>query len=185
MENVKFSVDTSTGEETLLNTNFTQLYDNSAQLMIQIADNPTAMKLFWWLISHMDRRNALVVSQKTLAEVLECTDRTIRTAVADLKSKKVLTVLKSGSSNVYIINSNVAWKGEALDKKYAQFEATVYLSSSEQEPEYRTHLMGHAEKQKKASRPHKISAVVAAQIAFCFAESAYSIFQLVSINTQS
>lgn len=179
MENVKLTVDPSTGEEILLNTDFTQLYDNSAQLMIQIADNPTAMKLFWWLISHMDRRNALVVSQKTLAEVLECTDRTIRTAITDLKSKKVLTILKSGSSNVYVINSNIAWKGEATDKKYAQFEATVYLSSSEQEPEYRTHLVGHAEKQKKAGRPRKISTAIAAQIAFCFAGSAYSISQLI------
>lgn len=152
MNNVTKRTDYTTGEEITLNTDFTQLYDNSAGLMIKLADNPTAMKLFWWIISHMDRKNALVVSQSALAEQLECTDRTIRNALADLKLKKVLTILKSGNTNVYCVNANIAWKGNADDKKYAQFEATVFLSASEQEKQYKTKLIGHAVPKKPSPR---------------------------------
>ncbi len=152
MNNVTKRTDFATGEEITLNTDFTQLYDNSAGLMIQLADNPTAMKLFWWIISHMDRKNALVVSQSTLAEQLKCTDRTIRNALADLKLKEVVTILKSGNTNIYCINANIAWKGNADDKKYAQFEATVFLSESEQEKQYKTSLVGHAVPKKPSPR---------------------------------
>lgn len=152
MNNVTKRIDYVTGEEVTLNNDFTQLYDNSAGLMIQLADNPTAMKLFWWIISHMDRKNALVVSQSALAEQLGCTDRTIRNALSDLKLKNVLTILKSGNTNIYCINANIAWKGNADDKRYAQFEATVFLSASEQEKQYQTKMVGHAVEKKPSTR---------------------------------
>jgi len=152
MGNVKDRVDFETGEVETVNTDFTQLYDKSAALMIQIAENPTAMKLFWWLISHMDKRNAIVVSQPTLAEELRCTVRTVQTAVADLRKHKVMTILKSGNTNIYVVNAEVAWKDSAENKKYAQFDAAVYISSSEQEEQYQTHLVGHAVKKKASSR---------------------------------
>ena len=152
MKNVTDRINFQTGEVETVNTGFTQVYDKTASLMIQIADNPTAMKMFWWLISHMDKRNAIVVSQSTLAEVLNCTERTIRNAIADLKDKKVLTILKVGNANAYVINADIAWKDTAESKKHAQFDATVYVSSSEQEEQYRTQLVGHALKKEPSAR---------------------------------
>ena len=152
MGNIKDRVDFETGEVETVNTDFTQLYDKSAALMIQIAENPTAMKLFWWLISHMDKRNAIVVSQPTLAEELRCTVRTVQTAVADLRKHKVMTILKSGNTNIYVVNAEIAWKDSAENKKHAQFDAAVYISSSEQEEQYQTRLVGHAVKKKPSSR---------------------------------
>ena len=155
MGNVTERIDFGTGEVETVNTDFTQLYDNSAKLMMQIADNPTAMKLFWWLISHMDKRNAIVVSQPTLAEELNCTVRTIQTAVADLREHKVMKILKSGNTNIYVVNAEIAWKDSAESKKYAQFDATVYISSSEQENGYQTRLIGHAVEKKASSQKRK------------------------------
>lgn len=152
MRNVTDRINFETGEVETVNTGFTQVYDKTASLMIQIAENPTAMKMFWWLISHMDKRNAIVVSQATLAEALNCTERTIRNAIADLKDKKVLTILKVGSANAYVINAEIAWRDTAENKKHAQFDATVYVSSSEQEEQYRTQLVGHAVKKDPSPR---------------------------------
>jgi len=184
MKNVTDRINFQTGEVETVNTGFTQVYDKTASLMIQIAENPTAMKMFWWLISHMDKRNAIVVSQSTLAEVLNCTERTIRNAITDLKDKKVLTILKVGSANAYVINAEVAWKDTAENKKHAQFDATVYISSSEQEEQFRTQLMGHTVKKEPSTRSRQktLDTVVGlGGSATMLATSIFSLIQLLSL----
>ena len=57
-----------TGELEHLNDNFVQLYIDKLDLIIEMTgENPTAVKVFVWLLKHMDKRNALVVSQEALA----------------------------------------------------------------------------------------------------------------------
>ncbi|RZK64460.1 MAG: hypothetical protein EOO85_29730, partial [Pedobacter sp.] len=60
-----------TGEVETLNDNFVQLYmDNIDLISEMIGENPTAAKIFMWLVKRMDKRNALVVSQEALAEAM-------------------------------------------------------------------------------------------------------------------
>ena len=183
MRNVTDRLNFETAEVETVNSDFTQLYDKSAALMMQIAENPTAMKLFWWLISHMDKRNAMVVSQPTLAEELKCTVRTIQTAVADLRKHKVMTILKSGNTNIYVVNADIAWKDSAENKKNAQFDATVYLSSSEQETQYRTQLMGHAIKKEPSTRQRQRQLDKVVGIGGSAAMLAISIFSFAQLLT--
>ena len=47
-----------------------------------------------------------------MAAAMGIADRTAKTAVAALADARFIQILKSGKSNVYIINSQVAWQGE-------------------------------------------------------------------------
>ncbi len=65
----KIVLDENTGELEERNDNFAQFYIDKMPLIAEmIRENPRAATIFIWLIQHMDKRNALVVSQQALAE---------------------------------------------------------------------------------------------------------------------
>jgi biotin operon repressor len=157
MVHEKDKVDISTGEIKKVNANFFQIYKDNVDLLIEIGqNNKTALNIFLWIAKHMDDRNALVVSQETIAEQLKITTRTVRYAIANLKESKALTILKSGSTNIYALNSKIVWQDDAENKKYAHFTAKVYITEFEQEqPKIKTELFGHAIK-KQSKQPNRI-----------------------------
>lgn len=114
------------------NRNFIQLYRNHLDDITRLAgENYTAFKLFQLICKHMDGTNALAVSNVALSELLGITTRTVQRAVKYLKDNGWICVLKSGTSNVYIVNPDVAWTSYDNQKQYCRFQATVLLSSSE------------------------------------------------------
>jgi hypothetical protein len=138
--------DVDTGEQRFVNTGFSQIYDSSwPAFRTMLDENPSALKLFIWLIEKADKRNAILVSFSAIAKGMGMHTRTAQYAIAYLRSKKYITVLKSGNMNVYILNDRIVWKDTADKKdKYSQFSAEVYIVASEQEEPYRTQLIGHA-----------------------------------------
>ncbi len=144
-----------TGEVETVNDNFVQLYIDKLDLIIEMmSENPTATKVFTWLLKQMDKRNALVVSQSALAEALGLAVRTVQYSIVYLKEKKAVAILKSGNTNIYAVNAQIAWKSDASGKKYALFDAAVYIADSEQDkPLFDTQLIGHA----KPKAPKKSS----------------------------
>jgi hypothetical protein len=157
MAHEKEVIDYKTGEVETVNDNFVQLYIDKLDLIIEMTnENPTAVKVFTWLLKQMDKRNALVVSQPALAEALGVTTRTVQYSVAYLKQKKAVAVLKSGNTNIYAVNAQIAWKADAKGKKYALFDAAVYISDSEQDkPLFSTELVGFSVKKNRRGRPRK------------------------------
>ncbi len=147
-----------TGEVETVNDNFVQLYVDKLDLIIEMTgENKTAVQVFTWILKHMDKRNALVVSQVALAEVFGITERSIRYAIAFLKQRKALTVLKSGNTNIYAVNAQIAWKANANGKKYALFDAAVYIADSEQDkPLFDTQLVGHAKPRPPKKQRNKV-----------------------------
>ena len=93
--------------------------------------NYTAFKLFQLLCKHMDGYNALSVSNRTLQELLGYSKPTICSAVKYLKENGWIDVLKNGTSNVYVVNSDVAWTSYANQKQYCKFNGTFLLSGTE------------------------------------------------------
>ena len=146
-----------TGELEHLNDNFVQLYIDKLDLIIEMTgENPTAVKVFVWLLKHMDKRNALVVSQEALAEAMSMHRTTIFRCINYLKEKKAVDIVKSGSTNIYAVNAQIAWKSNANGKNFALFDAAVYIAESEQEgPLFSTDLVGHAVK-KPAKSPRSL-----------------------------
>jgi hypothetical protein len=96
----------------------------------------------------MDNRNALVVSQQAIAEALGLHKNTVYLAVKYLKERKALIVFRSSNTNIFAINAQIAWRDTADAKKFAHFDAKVYISESEQQDEqdkplFDTQLVGH------------------------------------------
>ena len=114
------------------NRDFIQLYRDHIDDVAKLArDNGKAYDLFMLLVKHMDGTNALAVSNIALSELLQLTTRTVQRAVKYLKDNGWVCVLKSGTSNVYIVNPDVAWTSYGNQKQYCKFQANVLLSSSE------------------------------------------------------
>jgi hypothetical protein len=149
-------LDALTGEIRNVNTNFVQFYEDNLNLILQMnIENHSAVNVLLWIVRRMDNRNALVASQQTIANALSLSRQTINASVAYLREKKALTVLKSGNTNVYAVNVQIVWKSTADNKRYAHFDAKVYISDFEQEEErqnVQTQLFGHAVKGKTVNK---------------------------------
>lgn len=152
MKHEKTVLDPITGEPKELNDNFVQFYLDNMDLIISInKHNSTAGTLFLWLVKHMDETNALVASQQAICEALGIHRNTVTNAANYLKQVKALDIKKTGTTNVYMINTEIAWKDSADKKQYAHFSAKVYMTKSEQS-QFKTELRGHAVKKKPSTR---------------------------------
>lgn len=100
--------------------------------------NPVAGSVIMVLINLMRKTdNVIMVSTKILEEKTGYKRVAISRALQYLESIHWIKIYKQGNSNVYCINSEVAWK-DSRDSKYkskyaeAVVQATVVLSESEQ-----------------------------------------------------
>ncbi len=100
-----------------------------------IGSHPKAAALMHVIVANVGRHNALVASQKNLARMVGCTDRTVRRALEVLEVGNWLEVRQigaNGTTNVYIVNDRVAWSGNRDGIRYSLFSAAVLVSDDEQ-----------------------------------------------------
>ena len=149
MVHEKDSISFETGEVKRVNANFVQLYDDNLDLiMLMTKDNPTALSVFLWVVKYMDNRNALVASQQAIADSLGLHKNTVYLAVKYLREMKALTVLRSSNTNIFALNAQIVWRDTADAKRFAHFDAKVYVTEFEQQEEenkplFDTQLVGH------------------------------------------
>jgi len=96
---------------------------------------PQAARLMHVLVARVGDHNAVVISQKALADLMGVTDRTIRTAVKVLQAANWLEVRQigdRGTINAYILNDRVVWTGPRDGIRHSLFSASVVVSSAEQ-----------------------------------------------------
>lgn len=94
-----------------------------------------ASRVMHLLLSRMEDHNAVVISQKTLADLLGVDVRTVRRAVAMLKEHRWIELRSigvRGTVNAYIVNDRVAWVGKREGIRYSLFSANVIISDHEQ-----------------------------------------------------
>lgn len=112
-----------------------------------IARKPRAAMLLHHLVAQMGQQNAVVVSQKTLAKLMGVTDRTVRSAIADLVAERWISVVKlngPGTVSAYVVNDRVAW-GQPRDQlRMSVFSAAVVADFEDQEEA----LLGHGDLRK-------------------------------------
>lgn len=94
-------------------------------------NNPKAFAIFMFIVEHMDYKNALMCSYQVLEDYFEVSKSTITRSIRFLKENGFIDVLKSGTSNVYIINSEVAWASWANQKEYSKFNGNILVSRKE------------------------------------------------------
>lgn len=119
-------------EKSRQNKNFVQFYrpflDEIAQLG---SDNPVALKIFMFISKHMDNNNALCVSVNALTEILGYSRQTIHKAIKYLKEQGWVCIIKSGTSNVYILNPDIVWTSYDGQKQYCKFSTNVIVTPQE------------------------------------------------------
>lgn len=114
--------------------NFYQVNKNYSQFLSScLKENPTALRILFFLFDNMDHYNAVVCSYVVFAEVLKISTRSVARSLKYLKDHGFIYIYKSGTSNVYVINNNLVWNSWGSNLKYCKFPANIVLSSSEQE----------------------------------------------------
>lgn len=94
-----------------------------------------ASRVMHLLLGRLGDHNAVVISQKALAGILKCDERTVRRAVAMLREHNWLETRQigdRGTVNAYIINDRVAWTGARDGIRYSLFSANVIVADNEQ-----------------------------------------------------
>lgn len=99
-------------------------------------ESPRASALMHLLVAKMGAQNAVVISQKLLAQMMGCHERTVRRAAAELAASNWIQIVQvgaAGSVNAYVVNSVVAW-GEKRENivRTAVFSAAIIASADEQ-----------------------------------------------------
>ena len=110
-------------------------HETWAALAIQ---SPRASALLHLLVARMGPQNAVVVSQKTLAKMLGCNERTIRNALTDLTAGNWVQVVRvngPGTVAAYVVNDRVAWGQPRADLHMSVFSATVIADAEDQTAE--------------------------------------------------
>lgn len=94
--------------------------------------HPTALIVLHFMISKLNRgANGIVISAPALARQIGISERTAKAATAVLRDTKFVQILKSGNTNIYIVNSKVAWAGNR-GMRYASFNAQLIIDEQEQ-----------------------------------------------------
>ncbi len=98
-----------------------------------MSKSPIAYRIFKFLINNMDSYNAVMCSYSVFQEQFGVSKPTITRAIKLLKEKQYIEVYKSGTSNVYAVNKEIAWSSWGNNFVHGKFGANIILSESEQE----------------------------------------------------
>ena len=98
-----------------------------------MAKSPIAYRIFKFLINNMDSYNAVMCSYNVLQEQFEISKPTVTRAIKLLREKQYIDVYKSGTSNIYAVNKQIAWNSWGTNYKHGKFGANIIISESEQE----------------------------------------------------
>jgi len=100
-----------------------------------IGKAPKAAQLMHLLTARVGDNNAVVVSQKTLQKLMQCSRPTVQRALNTLTQDKWIEIRQigeSGTVNAYVLNDRVAWIKNRNGLRYSLFSATVIASENEQ-----------------------------------------------------
>lgn len=121
-------------EKKKLPSDFVQLSRKAMkEIRILAETNKLSLKILMILAEKMNRQNAVVVSQKTLCQLVGKGRTSVYNAVKTLEDGRWLKILKIGTANAYIVNERVFWSDLTDKRRYAIFSANVIVSEDEQE----------------------------------------------------
>lgn len=102
-----------------------------------IRTSPKAAELLHLLVANMDKKAAVVVSQKILADMMKAHINTVKKSIAVLRDGNWIDVVRVGSErggvNAYLVNRRVAWADKRENQQFAWFDARIITSTAEQD----------------------------------------------------
>lgn len=95
--------------------------------------SPTGALVFSVIREHMGiGTNAVTISNNVLCEMLNVSRPTISRAIKFLKENRYVQIIKTGTTNTYVVNERIAFSGTPGQRK-AVFSASVVAHECEQE----------------------------------------------------
>ena len=95
--------------------------------------SPYAYCIMDFLASNMDKYNAVICSYKVMQERFGYSQATVKRSIQLLKQHKYIKVVRTGGANIYMINKHLYWNSWGTNYAYAEFDAKVIISASEQD----------------------------------------------------
>ena len=96
-------------------------------------ENRNASLLFSVIREHMQiGTNAVTISNEAISKILGVSKRTVIRASSFLKKHNYVQVVKTGTTNTYVVNEQVAFAGNA-GQRTAVFSSTVVAHETEQD----------------------------------------------------
>ncbi|GLY12977.1 replication/maintenance protein RepL [Pseudobacillus badius] len=122
------------------NANFVQLYrEHMPELRWLMSNHAFPSSLLFFILEHMDNRNALACSYAVFEDYFGKSRMTIYRAIKVLQENGFIDVLKMGTSNVYLVNQDLAWTDYNSNKKYSKYDGKILVSKKENKDyEYRS-----------------------------------------------
>lgn len=121
------------------NYNFIQLYrDHMPEIRWLMSNHAFASNLLFFILEHMDNRNALACSYAVFEDYFGKSKMTIYRGIKTLEENGFIDILKMGTSNVYLVNQDLAWTDKNTSKKFAKYDGKILVSKKENKDyEYR------------------------------------------------
>lgn len=97
--------------------------------------SPLAAQIMHLLAARVGEYNAVVISQKTLAQLAGASRRGVQNALKVLERERWLELRQigdRGTVNAHVINDRVVWSGPRDGLRYSLFSAVVVVSEEEQ-----------------------------------------------------
>ena len=114
------------------NNNFVMLFrEHMTEIRWLNKKNGNAANILYFILEHMDTKNALMCSYQVFMDYFELSKDTVRRCIKILYENGFLDVLKSGTSNVYIVNQEIAWTSWNNHKRYCKFNGNILISAKE------------------------------------------------------
>jgi hypothetical protein len=98
-------------------------------------NNTSAFALLEFFRQHMSPSNELIASYKAISFLTGWGSRTIERAVKALSDCSMISIEKSGTSNIYTINKDLCWEGQDIEKGFRVSRPNVIIIISEQSDE--------------------------------------------------
>lgn len=122
------------------NNNFVMMYrDYMPELRWLMKKSGIASSILNFIMEHMDYQNALICSYKVFEDYFDISTSTVQRAIKLLYNNGFIDIMKSGTSNVYIVNQEIAWTSWDNQKEYCLFNGNIIISKTENKDHtYRT-----------------------------------------------
>lgn len=119
-------------EEKRKNYNFIQLYrDHMPEMRWLMTNHQFASSILFFILEHMDNRNALACSYSIFEDYFKKHKTTIYRNLKILEENGFIDILKMGNSNVYVVNEDLAWSDSNDKKKFAKYDGKILVSKKE------------------------------------------------------
>jgi len=119
-------------QERKKNHNFIQIYrENMPELRWLMANHSFASSILFFILEHMDTKNALACSYAVFEDYFGKSRSTVYRAIKILEDNGFIDLLKVGSSNLYLVNSELAWSDKNDKKQFAKYDGNILISRKE------------------------------------------------------